>query len=134
MTDTPTPAPQPAPEGAATAAPVTLTLDARTMAIAVYALYLAALLSFGLAGVAGVIIAYVVRKDAPEWLQSHFTFQIRSFWIWLAASVVGGLLTFIGVGVLIVIAAALWFLVRSVAGLGQVLNSKPYPKPESWMI
>jgi uncharacterized membrane protein len=133
MTDTPNPAPQPATD--TVTAPVTVSLDARTMAIAVYALYLAGFFTAFVTAIAGVIIAYAVRKDAPEWLQSHFTFQIRTFWIGLAASIIGGATVWVlGLGFLILLAAGLWFLVRTVAGLGQALNNKPYPKPESWLI
>ena len=134
MTDTPTPAPQPAPQAAPDPGQVNVTLDARTMAIAVYALYLAAFLS-GVTAIAGLIIAYVVRSGAPEWLRSHFTFQIRTFWIALAAMIVGAATFWVfGLGFLIMAGAALWFLVRTVAGLGQLLNNKPYPNPESWLI
>lgn len=138
MTDTPTPAPEPAAPGTAQAAPdpgaVTVNLDAKTMAIAVYALYLAGFVTAFLTSIAGVIIAYAMRKDAPEWLRSHFTFQIRTFWIGFIASLVGGATAWFGVGLLILFAAAVWFLVRTVAGLGQMLNNKPYPNPESWLI
>ena len=137
MTDTPTPAPAAPEPGPQTASDpkVTVTLDARAMAIAVYALYLVGFFTAFLTSVAGVIIAYVGRADAPEWLKSHYEFQIRTFWIGLVASIVG-VLTFwvFGLGFLILLLAGLWFLVRSVAGLGQLLNSKPYPNPQSWLI
>ena len=38
--------------------------DLRTTAIIVYALYLGAAISCGIAGIAGVIVAYVKRDDA----------------------------------------------------------------------
>ena len=69
MTDTPNPAPQPAAD--TVTAPVTVTLDARTMAVAVYALYLAGFFTAFITAIAGVIIAYAVRKDAPEWLRDR---------------------------------------------------------------
>jgi uncharacterized membrane protein len=134
MTDTSTPAPDPAAKAAPDPGPVTVTLDARTMAIAVYALYLIAFLN-GVTAIAGVVIAYIVRKDAPEWLKSHFTFQIRTFWIGLVACLVGAATVWVlGLGFLILLGAALWFLVRTVAGLGQLLNNQPYPNPESWLL
>src|SRR5688572_8922228 len=134
MTDTPTPAPEPAPQ-AAPSGDMTVTLDSRTMAIAVYALYLAGFLTAFLTAIAGVIIAYAVRREAPEWLKSHYTFQIRTFWIGLVASIIGGATVWVfGLGFLILMATGLWFLVRTVAGLGQLLNNKPYPNPEAWLI
>ena len=134
MTDAPNPAPQPAPQPEVAANEVNVKLDARAMGIAVYALYLITLITAGTAAIAGVILAYVVRKDAPEWLRSHYEFQIRTFWIGLAATVIGTVLVVVGIGILILIAAGLWFLIRAVAGLGQLLNNKPYPNPQSWLI
>ena len=137
MTDTPTPAhatPEPGPQTASDPK-VTVTLDARAMAIAVYALYLVGFLTAFLTSVAGVIIAYVVRADAPDWLKSHYEFQIRTFWGGLIGSVVGlVLIPALGLGFLVWLAAGLWFLIRTVAGLGQLLNNKPYPNPQSWLI
>ncbi len=135
MTDVPTPTPEPSPQTAAEPGAATMTLDSRTMALAVYALYLVGFLTAFLTAVGGVILAYVVRKDAPEWLQSHYEFQIRTFWGGLIGSVVGLILIpALGLGFLVWLAAGLWFLIRSVAGLGQLLNNKPYPTPRSWLI
>lgn len=41
-------------------------------------------------GLVGVVMAYVNRGDAPEWLRAHYRYQIRTFWI-------GGLCMLIGV-------------------------------------
>ena len=46
----------------------------------VYILYLVSLL-IGITAIVGLIIAYVNRDDAPGWLQTHYRFQIRTFWI-----------------------------------------------------
>ena len=46
----------------------------------VYILYLVGLV-FGITGIIGVIVAYVNKGDAPEWMQSHYRFQIRTFWM-----------------------------------------------------
>ena len=46
----------------------------------VYILYLVSLL-FGITGIIGVVMAYINKDDAPEWLQTHYQFQIRTFWI-----------------------------------------------------
>ena len=36
----------------------------------VYILYLVGIL-FGITGLVGVVMAYINKSDAPEWLQSH---------------------------------------------------------------
>jgi uncharacterized membrane protein len=48
----------------------------------VYLLYFASLL-VGVTSIIGVIIAYVYRADSPEWVATHYRFQIRTFWIGL---------------------------------------------------
>jgi len=52
------------------------------MALIVYITYLAAF-AFPPLAIAGVVLAYVNRDTAPDWLKSHFTFQIYTFWIGL---------------------------------------------------
>ena len=48
----------------------------------VYILYLVSLI-VGVTSIIGVIMAYVYRADAPQWVQTHYRFQIRTFWIGL---------------------------------------------------
>ena len=47
----------------------------------VYILYLVGLLTGGLTFIIGAVIAYMNKDDAEEWLQSHYRFQVRTFWI-----------------------------------------------------
>ncbi len=107
--------------------------DDTTMPLVVYGLYLVGLFN-GLTAVVGVILAYVSKGAAPEWMQSHYIFQIRTFWLWVLFSIVGGILTPIGVGVVIIAAAWIWMAVRCVFGLSRLLNRQPYPTPRNWMI
>src|SRR5258708_39589824 len=48
----------------------------------VYILYLVGLI-VPMTPIVGLIMAYVNYGDAPEWVQSHYRFQIRTFWIGL---------------------------------------------------
>jgi uncharacterized membrane protein len=99
----------------------------RAMAIVVYALYLAALASCGLAGIVGVILAYVKRADARGTLwESHFQNQISTFWAWFALFVLGVVTSWILIGIVIIGVAFLWFLYRTVKGLIYALESRPY--------
>ena len=110
------------------------TLDPKTLSLAVYALYLASVFTFGVLAVAGLIIAYIIRGDAPEWLKSHFEFQIRSFWIGLAATIIGWATVWVlGLGFLVLAATALWFIARAVVGLDRLLKNQPHPNPKTWM-
>jgi uncharacterized membrane protein len=102
--------------------------DLRAPAIAVYILYLAAVISMGIAGIAGVIVAYVKRDDAKGTIwESHYANQIESFWVWLVLFVVGVLTVWMFfIGFVIIAIAFIWFLYRTIKGLLRAMESKPY--------
>jgi uncharacterized membrane protein len=103
------------------------------LATVVYILYLVGIL-FGITGIVGVVIAYINRGDAPRWVASHYDFQIRTFWISLLAVVVGTILTFILIGYLVLLAWAIWLIIRVVKGLKYLSDGRPIPDPETWAI
>jgi uncharacterized membrane protein len=90
----------------------------KTIATVVYALQAAGLLvPVVLPWIVGVIIDYVKRDDARgTWLESHFRWQIRTFWWSLLWAVIGGILAFILVGFAILAIAAIWMIYRIVKG------------------
>ena len=103
-----------------------------TWPMVVYVLYLVSLL-IGITSLVGLIIAYVNRSDAPQWLQDHYRFQIRTFWIGLLYGVVGLLTSVILIGWLILLFAVVWFIIRCVKGM-MYLNKREAPAdPGSWM-
>ncbi len=102
--------------------------EARTLAIIVYGLYLAAVISCGLAGIAGVILAYVKRGESHGTIwESHYDNQINAFWVWFALMILGAF-TFwmLGLGFVIMGIAFVWFLYRTIKGLVRAIDSKPY--------
>ena len=100
------------------------------MAKVVYILYAVGFF-VGITWVIGVVIAYVYRDDAPDWLKGHFTFQIRTFWIGLAGIRVGGITAAILVGFLILAAVLVWSIIRIVKGWKWLADGRPVPQPES---
>jgi uncharacterized membrane protein len=98
----------------------------------VYILYLAGLI-FGITGVIGVVLAYVNKSDAPEWLQSHYRFQIRTFWMGLVYMIVGGILLLVLVGWLVYLFWIIWLIVRCVKGLKFLEQQQPVQNEDSWM-
>lgn len=98
----------------------------------VYILYLVSLL-VGITGLVGVIMAYINKKDAPEWLQSHYQFQIRTFWIGMLYGFIGMLTTVILVGFLILVFWLVWFIMRCVKGMKALDSNQPVENPTSWM-
>jgi uncharacterized membrane protein len=76
---------------------------------------------FGMPSIIAVIINYLKRGEARgTFLESHFRWQIRTFWFGLLWCLIGGFLfvTFIGIPLAIVvfIAAGLWVIYRVARG------------------
>jgi uncharacterized membrane protein len=103
------------------------------MAQIVYILYLASLI-LGITQIVGVIIAYINKSDAPEWVRSHFQFQIRTFWMGILYSVIGLATMYILIGFAILFAALVWFIIRCVKGLKYHSKQQPVPNPKTWFI
>jgi uncharacterized membrane protein len=98
----------------------------------VYILYLVSLL-IGITAIVGLIIAYVNRDDAPGWLQSHYQFQIRTFWIGAFYMIVGIMLLQFLIGLLILLFFIFWLIVRCARGIKYLDKAEAYPEPGSWM-
>ncbi len=95
----------------------------------IYALYA---LSFcaGITAVVAIIMDYVKRDDARgTFLESHFRWQIRTFWIALLWAVSGGILTLAVVGIPVLIAGVIWYIYRIVKGWLALLDRKPVGLP-----
>ncbi len=98
----------------------------------VYILYLVNIL-LGVTGIIGVIMAYVNRGDAPDWLKSHYQFQIRTFWIGCLYTVIGIILTYVLIGILVLLFVMVWWIIRSVNGMKYLDKNEPHPNPKSWL-
>ena len=98
----------------------------------VYILYLVSLL-IGITSIVGVIMASVNKADAPAWLQTHYRFQIRTFWIGLLYSFVGLLTLIIVVGFFWLMFVFAWWIVRCVKGMKALSLGQPYERPASWL-
>ena len=90
----------------------------KTIVTVVYALQaLGLLLPVVLPWIVGVVIDYVKREDATgTWLESHFRWQIRTFWWSLLWAVIGDVLLLVLIGWLVLAVAGVWVLYRIVKG------------------
>ncbi len=99
----------------------------------VYGLYLASFV-IGITGIVGLVIAYLNRGKAGGWVDSHYTWAIRTFWIALLYSLISLVLTIAVIGVFGFIATAIWIIVRCIIGLQKAAREEPIANPQSWMI
>jgi len=100
----------------------------------VYVLYLASFV-VGVTVIVGLVIAYINRNDTRgTWVGSHYTYQIRTFWIGLLYSFVSFLLMFVIIGFLLFVLVAIWGVVRCVRGLMWAAEGKPVPDPATWLV
>ena len=97
----------------------------RELATVVYALQAASFLT-GITLVAGVIINYLKRDAvAGTLLESHFRWQIRTFWWTLVWTLVGFLTAIILVGFLVWLTAAVWLVYRIAKGWLRLNDGQP---------
>lgn len=99
----------------------------KTLCTAVYALQAASFL-FGITFIVAVILSYLKREDAQgTWLESHFRWQIRTFWFGLLWFVVGALTYVIVVGWAVLFAVSVWVIYRILKGWLNLNDGKPMP-------
>jgi len=87
----------------------------------------------GFTGVIALIMAYVMKDDCPEWLQSHYRFQIRTFWIGLLYMLIGVFTFKIIIGYFIILFTVVWMLIRCSKGLKQLANEQAVKNAENWL-
>ena len=112
--------------------PSTQSASAENMAKVVYVLYLVSLV-FGVTAIVAVVIAYINREDGEPWLQSHYQFQIRTFWIGALYVMIGSVLSLVLVGWLILFFCLIWLVVRCIKGLKALETREPYPNSLGWL-
>ena len=88
--------------------------------------------AFGVTALIGLVINYIKRDDVAGTLyQSHFDWQIRTFWWGLLWGVLGFILIFaFGLGLIVLFVAWVWAIYRVVKGWLKLTEGKPVlPSP-----
>jgi len=110
--------------------------ETKKIPFAVYLLYLTSLMLVAPAGL-GVWLAYQSRAEAPEWLKSHYQFQIRTFWVAVVVAVAAAGLASFGIGLLGVLAlvlAIVWVTLRCFVGMVRLHRGEPIYHPQTWTV
>ena len=98
----------------------------KTLTMVVYVLQVLSVF-VGITAIVGVIINYVKRDEAVGTLyESHFDWQIRTFWWGLVWSILGFILLFaFGLGLLVWFVAGIWAIYRVVKGFLKLNDNLP---------
>lgn len=92
----------------------------------------------GISSLLAVIIAYARRDQAPHWLQSHYTFQIKSFWTAVVGILACTLMIMTVIlspfGLIGLALVWLWMLVRGVVGLIRLLDGRGHPDADAMWV
>ena len=97
----------------------------KQVTMVVYALQALGFLTGGVTAVIAIVVNYVKRDDAAGTLyQSHFDWQIRTFWWGVLWGVVGMLLIIVVVGFAVLFVAWVWTVYRVVKGWLKLTEGK----------
>lgn len=104
--------------------------SAKRMATVAYALQAAAPF-VGVTYLIAAAISYLQRsKVAGSWLESHFQWQINTFWFGLALGVVGLLTLTLGpIGTMLLTGDLMWIVYRVVQGWTRLGREQPVGSP-----
>ena len=108
------------------------TFSNTTIALTVYVLYFIGYFT-GITAIIGVIVAHVQNGSGDPMLDTHYRFQIYTFWIGLLYLVIGTVLIFVLVGFLFYAWWFIWSLIRNIKGTLLLNEHRPIANPSSWM-
>lgn len=104
--------------------------SAKTLTAIIYALY-AASFFIGISCIVAIVINYIKREDMyGTFMQSHFRWQIRTFWFALLWGILGAITTFILIGWAVLFANTVWVIYRLAKGWLRLNENKAmYTQP-----
>jgi len=95
---------------------------ARNITAAIYALYAIG----GITAIAAIIVNYIKKDSVKGTLyESHFRWQIRTFWFALLWTFLSGFFILITIGYLFMFAVFIWYLIRVIKGWICLAEGKP---------
>lgn len=119
-------------EAAATEASTVIAKAGSGNANLIYVLYLIGLFT-GITALVGVIMAYLNKDEGPDFVRTHYRFQIRTFWIGFLMLVVSAFSWFFVIGIFIGLFWLVWTIVRVLKGMKYLGNGEAHPNPDTWL-
>jgi uncharacterized membrane protein len=101
------------------------TSSQKNIALAVYLLQGLAFF-VGITYIIAVVLNYIKKDDAKNtWLESHFKWQIRTFWFSVLWFVIGIATVMLYIGSLIILVNAIWVIYRIIKGWLRLNDNRP---------
>ena len=99
--------------------------SAKNVTTIIYALYAASFL-IGITAIVAIVMNYIKKEDvAGTFLESHFRWQIRTFWFGMLWGVLGAITFFLVIGWFVLIANVIWVIYRIAKGWLRLNDNKP---------
>ena len=97
----------------------------RTLTLVIYLLQAAGLV-LGITTVIAFFINYLKRDEVKGTIyESHFTWQIRTFWFGMLWMLIGYVTALVLVGYLVVLVTYIWLIYRTTKGLLRLFDGRP---------
>lgn len=98
----------------------------RRLTMVIYGLYGLGVIFGGLPSLVAIIMNYIKRNDMRgTWLESHFDWQIKTFWWGVIGSLISLLLMMVGVGFILFFVVVVWYIYRLVKGFLRLNDNLP---------
>ncbi|MCY4259187.1 MAG: hypothetical protein OXC91_02835 [Rhodobacteraceae bacterium] len=100
----------------------------------IYYLYIIGpVFGLGVLLIPALVVAYAFQARDGSWIDSHYRFQIRTFWMSILYILIATVCLFILVGFLMYALIIVWWYIRSVKGLRAFYRREVHPDVTTWM-
>ena len=99
--------------------------SAKNVTTIIYALYAASFL-IGITAIVAIVMNYIKKEDvAGTFLESHFRWQIRTFWFGMLWGMLGVITFVLVIGWFVLIVNGIWIIYRIAKGWLRLNDNKP---------
>ena len=99
--------------------------SAKNVTTLIYALYAASFL-IGITSIVAIVMNYIKKEDvAGTFLESHFRWQIRTFWFGMLWGMLGVITFVLVIGWFVLIVNGIWIIYRIAKGWLRLNDNKP---------
>lgn len=90
-----------------------------------YGLYALSLFGLVLPSIAAIIINYIKRDTSTPLYRAHHNWMIHTFWWGLAWSIIGGVLSLVLIGWVVLFVVWVWWIYRLIRGFLALMENQP---------